>query len=176
MSMSRYGEVIAPETVRFERALPGSLEQVWAYLTESDKRGLWLAPGTMEPRVGGRVELRFNHADLSPLPDTEANPGEPCRVHGEVTEWDPPRRLSYTWGEAPGEDSEVTFELAADGGGVLLTLTHRRLGDHETRVSVASGWHTHLDILAERLNGRDPRPFWSAHAEAEAHYAASLPR
>jgi hypothetical protein len=29
--------------------------------------------------------------------------------------------------------------------------------------SVAGGWHTHLGILADRLGGREPRPFWSTY-------------
>jgi len=50
--------------------LPGPIERVWAYLMESEKRGKWLATGNMELRVGGRVELHFCHADLSPHAET----------------------------------------------------------------------------------------------------------
>src|SRR4030095_10901952 len=65
-AMGEYGVVVAPATIRFERVLPGPIERVWAYLTESEKRGKWFAPGQMELREGGRVELFFRHADLSP--------------------------------------------------------------------------------------------------------------
>ena len=65
--MSDFGALVAPGSVRFERTLPGPIERVWAYLTEPDKRARWLAGGDMELEVGGRVELRFKHADLSPL-------------------------------------------------------------------------------------------------------------
>jgi hypothetical protein len=37
-------------------------------------------------------------------------------------------------------------------------------------VSVASGWHTHLGILADQLEGRDPPGFWSTHARLEGDY------
>ena len=40
---------------RLERLLPGPIERVWAYVTESDKRATWLAGGEMELRVGGKV-------------------------------------------------------------------------------------------------------------------------
>lgn len=30
--MDTYGTVIAPNTIRFERLLPGPIERVWAYL------------------------------------------------------------------------------------------------------------------------------------------------
>jgi uncharacterized protein YndB with AHSA1/START domain len=88
---------------------------------------------------------------------------------GEVTECDPLRLLAYTW---PGDNgsSEVTFELFPEGKDVLLVLTHRRLADKETMISVASGWDAHLGILIDRLNGDEPRGFWSAHARLEAHY------
>jgi hypothetical protein len=42
-------------------------------------------------------------------------------------------------------------------------------------LSVAGGWHTHLAILGDNLEGRTPRPFWSTHAKAEAEYARRLP-
>jgi len=64
--MTNYGTFTEPGTIRFERLLPGPIERVWSYLTESKKRGKWLATGEMELRVGGNVELIFNHADLSP--------------------------------------------------------------------------------------------------------------
>ena len=83
-------------------------------------------------------------------------------VHGRVTRCDPPRLLSYTWGEAAGYESEVTFELSEADGRVLLVLTHRRLDDRATMLDVAAGWHTHLGILTDQLEGRVPAPFWSA--------------
>lgn len=33
-----YATLPAPATVRIERVLPGPVERVWAYLTESEKR------------------------------------------------------------------------------------------------------------------------------------------
>lgn len=67
--MDDYGVVPETGTVRFERVLPGPIERVWAYLTESEKRGTWLASGPMDLRVGGRVDLRFRRADAGALPE-----------------------------------------------------------------------------------------------------------
>jgi DNA-binding transcriptional ArsR family regulator len=53
-AMNDYGVVTEPGTVRLERVLPGPIERVWAYLTESVQRRKWLAVGPMELRVGGR--------------------------------------------------------------------------------------------------------------------------
>jgi len=53
-------------TVRLERMLPGPIERVWAYLTESEKRGKWFASGPMELRAGGKLEFHFHNSELAP--------------------------------------------------------------------------------------------------------------
>ena len=170
-----FGTLLESGVVRFERLLPGPIERVWAYLTEPEKRARWLAGGEMELRVGGRVELRFRHADLSPVPaptpERFAANAEGSAVPGTVTACDPPRRLAFTWGEGGDRWSEVTFELEAVSEGVRLTVTHRRLGDEPAVwANVAGGWHTHLAILEDRLHGRVPPPFFLAFEPIEAAY------
>jgi uncharacterized protein YndB with AHSA1/START domain len=173
--MSEYGVVTEPGTVRIQRVLPGPIERVWAYLTESEKRGAWLASGDMEPRVGGQVHLHFRNSELSAHGEA---PPEKHREHacrddssGRVTAWEPPRRLGYTWSGG----SEVTFELTTRETDVLLVLTHRRLAAREAMLSVSAGWHAHLDILGDKLEGREPRPFWSTHARLENEYEQRIP-
>ncbi len=176
--MSEFAVVTAPQTVRIERLLPGPIERVWDYLTDSEKRGRWLAAGPMEPRVGGRVEFTFRHSELSPrqAPAPEKYAGaEGHRMEGRVTRWEPPSGLSYTWGEAEGRCSEVDFDLTPEGGEVRLVVTHKRLPGREVMVSVAGGWHTHLGVLIDHLSGREPEPFWTAHARVEAQYDARIP-
>jgi uncharacterized protein YndB with AHSA1/START domain len=177
--MGEYGMITDAGTVRFERILPGPVERVWSYLTESEKRGTWLASGRMELREGGAVELVFRNSELSS--HGEETPARYRKYEGAVsagvvTRCDPQRLLSFTWGEEDGRDSEVTFELtpAADGT-VLLVLTHRRLAGRDALLSVAGGWHTHLDVLADRLEEREPAAFWSAHAVVEAEYSRRIP-
>lgn len=178
--MEKYGEFTEAGTLRFERLLPGPIEKVWAYLTESDKKAKWLAAGDVEPRVGGKVDLYFKHKNLSqgddPIPEKYKSMEDGTYFTGRVTKWDPPRLLSYTWGEETGEESEVTFELVPkENGQVLLILTHQRLGDDlDTLISVSSGWHTHLGILVDTLNGREPKGFWSEHMKAEQMYEQKL--
>ena len=173
--MSEYGVVTEPGTVRIQRVLPGPIERVWAYLTESEKRGAWLASGNMEPRVGGQVDLHFRNSELSGHAEA---PPEKYRDRacggsssGRVTAWEPPRRLAYRW----SGDSEVTFELTPREADVLLVLTHRRLGGREEMLSVSAGWHAHLGILNDKLAGREPHPFWSTHARVERDYEQRLP-
>lgn len=169
------GVITEPGTVRIERLLPGPMERLWAYLTESEKRRLWLAAGEMELFPGGGVELLFRHKELSsePTPERYKHFETSPAMLGEVTECDPPRLISYRW---PGDNgkSEVTFELFPEGGDVRLVLTHRRLPSTEQMISVASGWEAHLGVLEDRLTGRTPRGFWSAHAEIEKAYGAKF--
>jgi hypothetical protein len=40
--------------------------------------------------------------------------------------------------------------------------------------SVSGGWHTHLQILDDRLNDRAPRPFWEMFGELDEEYKARL--
>jgi uncharacterized protein YndB with AHSA1/START domain len=167
--MNEYGVVTEPGTVRLERVLPGPIERVWAYLTESDKRGKWLALGDMDLRVGGRTELTFHSSDLSP--NREPTPDrfkqyENFSFQGRITRCEPPRVLSHTW----GEHSEVTFELTPRGADVVMVLTHRKLAGRGEMLSVSSGWHTHVGILIDILNDRTPPGFWSTYAQVEAEY------
>jgi uncharacterized protein YndB with AHSA1/START domain len=172
--MNDHGHVPEPGTIRFERLLPGPVERIWRYLTESDSRGKWLAEGEMELRTNTSFTLYFFHANLSPV--KEAIPEKyrkqfegGCTLDCRVTQVEAPRRLSYVW----GGNSEVTFELEPKGDKVLLVLTHRLLTDDDM-VSVAAGWHTHLGILVDHAEGREPRPFWSEHRRWEDDYRTRL--
>ncbi len=168
--MTDFGIVTDSGTIRFERLLPGPIERLWAFLTEAEQRRTWLAAGPMQLWVGGRVELHFRHADLSPLTRAKAEATPPIVMIGRVTCCEPPRRLAYTWAEATGAESEVTFELSDAGDRVRLVLTHRRLDTADLLIDVAGGWHTHLRILADRLAGRDPAPFQPECTEIETVY------
>lgn len=175
-----FGSLVAPDTLRLQRSLPGPIERVWHYLTDSDARGQWLARGPMDLRVGGEVVLEFRHDTLSdhhvPTPERYRTADGTHRQSGRVTACEPPRLLAHTWGEADGAASEVRFELEPQGDRVLLTITHRRLAGRDTLISVASGWHAHAGILLDRLEGREPDNFWITHEALEAEYAKRLPR
>lgn len=173
-----YGVATEPRTVRLERLLPGPIERVWAYLTESEKRGKWFASGPMELRAGGKLEFHFHNSELAPgggPPPERFKDCEGMVSTGRVTRYEPPRVLSFTWGEEIGDESEVTFELSDRDGQVLMVLTHRRLGNRQEMVSVASGWHVHVGILMDQLNGRESAPFWSTLELLEAEYDKRIP-
>ena len=51
------GKFTSPAEIRIVRTLPGPIERIWEYLTDSEKRARWFASGPMEQRVGGKVRL-----------------------------------------------------------------------------------------------------------------------
>lgn len=170
------GRVVTPSTVRFERVLPGPIEKIWGYVTQSDLRGQWLAPGAWDLRVGGRIELAFKHADLSPHrapapAGMERVDDEGHIAVGEILAIDAPRSVTITWSGG----SEVTFDLTPAGEDVLLTITHTRLSDAQEMRNVSGGWHAHLSMLEDRANGRTPPAFWTAWAGVKDRYATIIP-
>lgn len=177
LSEADYGIRTAPDTVRVERLLPGPIERVWGYLTDPELRAQWFAGGAMELRVGGRIALQFHNSALTenddPPPAKYAEYDD-ARMGGTITACEPPRALAYTFGdgEAP---SHVRFDLTPQGGQVLLVVTHTRLATREGMLSVAAGWHAHLNILRARMTGHAPDGLWRTHTRLEAEYAQRLP-
>ncbi|MBB5534239.1 SRPBCC family protein [Rhizobium giardinii] len=177
--VAEFGVINPKDTVRIERLLPGPIERIWAYLTEEQKRRQWMAAGPIELRAGGTVRHLFDNSRLTARDDRPpakyAAHAGPMESHGTVITCDPPRLLVYTWAEETGEPSEVRFDLAEQGSKVLLTVSHSRILSRDAMLSFAAGWHTHLDILADRLNDREPSLFWPKHTALEAEYGKRVP-
>jgi uncharacterized protein YndB with AHSA1/START domain len=169
-----YAVPTAADTVRIERLLPGPIERVWAYLTDSGLRGKWLASGEMQAQVGTPFELTWHNDELTDPPG--ARPEGFDSVHSMqsmLTTFDPPHRLAFTWnGSASGD---VSIELQPKGDRVLLTLIHRNLRKREGMLMVGAGWHMHLDILAARMGGAEPAPFWDGWSRLRREYDQRIP-
>jgi uncharacterized protein YndB with AHSA1/START domain len=171
-AISAYGVVTEPATIRIERLLPGSIDRVWAYLTQSELRRRWLASGDMEMKLGSSFELVWRNDELTDPPGSrpEGFPEE-HRMQSRITELDPPRKMTFTWGER----GEVSFELEAMGGDVLLTVIHRRISDRANMLMIGAGWHMHLDVLAARLTGTKTEPFWDGWDRLKKEYEPLIP-
>lgn len=173
--MTRPVTVIEPGTVKLERLLPGPIERVWAYITEADKRAKWLCGGRFELRVGARIRMEFDNNSLSS--DKDAPPKYKGRekkgFDGVVTRLEPMRLLAHTWTWDSG-DTEVIYQLEPRGKEVLLTIVHRRVEGKDATASVMAGWDVHTGILADVLNGAEPRPLWKTHTRLEQEYGAAL--
>jgi len=167
-----YGVLTEPATLKIQRLLPGPIERIWAYLTDSDLRRQWLAAGQMEMKVGAPVELVWRNNELT-NPPGQRPPGssDEHRMQSRITELDPPRKLAITWGSTGG----VSFELEPRGNQVLLTVIHRRVPDRTTLLNVSAGWHMHLDVLVARATGKEPAPFWDGVSRLKKDYDRRMP-
>jgi len=115
-------------------------EQVWRALSEAERIAAWLMPNDFQAVVGHRFTFR-----TQPIP-----PHFDGIVQCEVLAVDPPRRLVYAW-RGGGLDTQVRFELAADGDGTVLHFEH-------------SGFDTSQPGQAAALKGMEPG--WSRHIAA----------
>ncbi|MBU8537475.1 SRPBCC family protein [Falsiroseomonas tokyonensis] len=172
MTLDAYGRLTEPATLTIQRLLPGPIERIWAYLTESELRRRWLAAGEMELRLGATTELVWRNEQLNDPPTRRPEGfGEEHRMQVEITELDPPRRLGISWGSTGG----VTFLLEKQGSEVLLTVIHRRVEDRATLLNVSAGWHAHLDMLAADAGGGVKPRHWDHWLRLRAEYDRRLP-
>ena len=167
-----YGALSEPATLTIQRFLPGPIDRIWAYLTESDLRRQWLAAGQMEMKVGAPFELIWRNSELTNPPGRRPEGfGDEHRMESRITELDPPRRLAFVWSNS----GDVSFDLEPEGDQVLLTVIHRRLPDRATMLRVGPGWHSHLDVLVARATGKEPPPFWDGWTRLQQEYDRRLP-
>jgi uncharacterized protein YndB with AHSA1/START domain len=168
-TLDPYGALIEPATYRIKRLLPGPIDRVWAYLTDSDLRRQWLAEGDMTPDAP--FTLTWRNDKLSPGSIRPEGMPEEHSMESRIVAWDPPHLLIFTWHSG----GEVTFELEEKGPEVLLTVVHRRLSGRSGAVGAAAGWHVHLDLLVARLSGKSHPSYWDTWTKLKAEYDTRLP-
>ena len=146
----------------FERRYNKPIEKVWAALTVPERLADWLADATIDLRQGGEIHLNWGKG---------AN-----EMTGRVMVYQPPRSLAWTW-EIAGRQTLVRFDLAPDGAGCLLTLTHSGLGLYNGQGGgVRAGWHAHLEAFEGAIDGRGTGwPAIMARVPALQKYYPALP-
>src|ERR1700742_710569 len=133
------------DCVTFKRVLPAPIEKAWSFIADTRNLPVWFGENSsIEPKQGGTVKLMGGH------------------IRGIVTQWQPPKKLVYTWNVFGPDDaadavsafpeSYPTFELAPHGDDTLLTFTHFPILERFVPQN-AMGWHTMLDILEATLRG-----------------------
>ncbi len=168
-----YGRLTEPATLTIQRMLPGPIERVWSYLTESDLRRLWLASGAMKLEKGAAFTFTWRNDQLGT--SAGSRPEGMAAEHSmeaTITEVAPPHRLAFTWGSTGG----VEITLEPKGAKTLLTLVHRRLPERGMMLAVSAGWHAHLDVLLAIISGAPAEPFWDQWTRLRGEYDARLPK
>lgn len=90
------------------------VETVWEALTDPTALGEWFMETDFAPVVGHRFQFR-----AAPVG------GWRGWVDCQVTQVEPPRRLSFTWqGMAEHSVTQVTYELQSDGDGTRVRALH----------------------------------------------------
>jgi uncharacterized protein YndB with AHSA1/START domain len=129
----------APPERLFDAFLDPAIARVFLFATANGE----MVRAEIDPRVGGR----FVFVDRRP------EMGEVEHV-GEYVEIDRPRRLAFNFGlpAFSSETTRVTIDIAADGQGSVLTLTHDGvLPDY--RVRTEDGWRRILEGLLPAYDG-----------------------
>lgn len=128
-------------TVRFERQLTQPVDKVWAMLTGFDAS----TPGAAALAVDG------------PAPLASTNEYVPASSLSAVN---PPTLLEYSWQHGGKQVGRVRWELSKGPGGARVVLTQtlpKELKDQ--RSTALAAWHTHLELLADRLRGQARCPW-----------------
>jgi uncharacterized protein YndB with AHSA1/START domain len=124
-------------------------EEIFPYLTQSDKYILWMGlAAQLDPRPGGIYQIDPNTRDI---------------ILGEFIEIVPPTRIVFTWGwketghPVPAGSTHVHIELTPQNGGTLLRLVHHKIPT-ESRERLEMGWSHYLGRLLKVARGTDPGP------------------
>jgi uncharacterized protein YndB with AHSA1/START domain len=172
--MGHDGKILDAHSVRFERMLPGPIELAWDYLTKPELLKAWFAEVTLQPRVGGAIEVKMS-AD-------EAGDCDASSISGVICEFDPPHVIAYTWvprrqqkdGSVQAVDEgEVRFELKQRGDKVQLTLTHTGIPTHEL-AGYGGGWHAFMDSLESRLDKTATVSVGAIYGQVHKSYEAAV--
>jgi uncharacterized protein YndB with AHSA1/START domain len=144
--------------VVFRRRYAKPVAKVWAALTVPERLADWFGAAKIDLRVGGTLQITSGNGKVSEL---------------SITLVDAPHVLSWSW-TIDGLNTSVLFELAPDGDGCRLTLTHSGLSARHGRgAGVRAGWHAHLEGLADSLDGRTTS--WALKEQRAAAVAPLYP-
>lgn len=165
-----------PMRLEIRRVLNGPIDRVWEYLTDGNLRKLWFCGGTTAAEPGGAITFAFDHRLLSTTgPPEKYADSEVVDMGGQVLVVEKPTKLKFTWNEMHVDGSSTVTILLKDlGDKTELHLIHEDLVP-EIQPGVQAGWHAHLDLLLDLMNGEPVRDFWIHFNALEATYEAEQP-
>ena len=110
----------------------------------------------LDARLGGRWSYDTSHSGLT------VNGVSKFHCEGEVLEFDPPRRLAYSWianwHDQPDRRTVVRWELFPSAKGTLVKMTHSGLAElPKARRDYSGGWPGLVESLK---NFVEKSPAW----------------
>jgi uncharacterized protein YndB with AHSA1/START domain len=130
---------------KLELNVDQTIDEVWKALTAPERLVDWLAPGRIEPRLGGSVRIDFEYSGI--------------QIESSVTAFEAERLLEYSWSSGSEPLRPVRWELSQtpEGAKIVLSL---RIPEQEDVARGLAGWAAHLEMLAAALAGVSVRfPF-----------------
>lgn len=140
--------------VRFERHLGHPVEKVWEAITDPAQLVQWLAAADIEPRPGGKYVLDFE------------NTGN--QMPGRVIRYEPPTLFEHTFGD--DSNGVVRWELVPAGDDECLLKLSHTIYSTTNMANFAAGWHTHLELLFDLLDGNPGLWEWECWHAHKARY------
>lgn len=139
----------AIRAITVEEIVPHAADIVWKVLTTPELIQRWLMRNDFTPGLG----QHFSFTDR-PRGDWDGT------VRCEITAWDPPRQLAYTWvggsvsnaGDGAALDSVVTWTLTPVPDGTRVRMVHdgfRSPKNDEGYLGMSSGWNTILPRIGQ---------------------------
>jgi uncharacterized protein YndB with AHSA1/START domain len=143
-------QIAAMRSIVVERVMPHPSEKVSRALTGAHRIEQWLMTNSFEPRLGSHFTFR-----AKPMGDWDGT------VRCEVTAFDPPRRLAYSWkgGSVSNPtygsalDSIVEWLLSPEPGGTRVRMEQSGFGPGNAMAfeAMSSGWLRGLERLEQVL-------------------------
>jgi uncharacterized protein YndB with AHSA1/START domain len=155
---------VSGSVLRFERVYGLPREIVWDALVDSDLLSGWLAEADVDPRVGGRFDLRWSH--FTPEVRTDGEIVELLDLEVLVVETSDFGRTTFTLETHPGGDR---------GSSTLLVVDVHAIADLQFSRMIDATWRISLEQLERLLHGHpvnwaswaeDSGAEWLAHVKA----------
>jgi uncharacterized protein YndB with AHSA1/START domain len=140
--------VTESDVIHMVRRIAAPPSAVFRYLTESALWARWQGEAAeLDATPGGRFTVRMAEGQV---------------VEGEFVTVERDKRVVVTWGweghpRMPPGTSTVEFDLASDGDGTLVRITHRGLPPEDMPLHRA-GWEIFLPRLDIAARGGEPGP------------------
>lgn len=136
-----------------------SSADVWAMITDPAKFPQWLAPGSIEMKQGGAVNIDFEDSGFA--------------INSTVKEFKDGEVIAYSWSSGAEPERLLRFVVAAEGDGAKLTLEVSTPAG-EDPAKACAGFEAHLEMFSAALAGVPMKFPFNHFLAARTAYSAQL--